>query len=33
MVGGGVLESTFAGCVPLVSQSPSPIIVYSVASY
>ena len=31
--GGGVLGSSFAGYVPLASQSPYPIIVYSVASY
>ena len=31
--GGGVLESGFAGYVPLASQNPHPIIVYSVASY
>ena len=31
--GGGVLELTFAGYVPLASQSPYPIIVYSVANY
>ena len=31
--GGGVLGSTFAGYMPLVSQNPYPIIVYSVASY
>ena len=30
---GGVLGSRFAGYVPLASQSPYPIIVYSVASY
>ena len=37
MVGGGggsgVLESILAGYVPLASQSPFPIIVYSVANY
>ena len=31
--GGGVLGLIFAGYVPLASQSPSPIIVYSVANY
>ena len=31
--GGGVLGSGFAGYVPLASQSPYPIIVYSVANY
>ena len=31
--GGGVLGSGFAGYVPLASQSPHPIIVYSVANY
>ena len=31
--GGGVLGSGFAGYVPLVSQNPYPIIVYSVANY
>ena len=31
--GGGVLGSSFAGFVPLASQNPYPIIVYSVASY
>ena len=31
--GGGVLGSTFGGYVPLTSQNPYPIIVYSVASY
>ena len=31
--GGGVLGSSFAGYVPLASQNPYPIIVYSVASY
>ena len=31
--GGGVLESNFAGYVPLASQNPYPIIVNSVASY
>ena len=31
--GGGVLELIFAGYVLLASQSPYPIIVYSVASY
>ena len=30
--GGGVLGSSFAGFVPLASQNPYPIIVYSVAS-
>ena len=30
---GGVLESGFAGYVPLASQNPHPIIVYSVANY
>ena len=30
---GGALGSTFAGYVPLASQSPYPIIVYSVANY
>ena len=30
---GGVLGSIFAGYVPLASQNPSPIIVYSVANY
>ena len=30
---GGVLGLTFAGYVPLASQSPYPIIVYSVANY
>ena len=30
---GGVLGLGFAGYVPLASQSPHPIIVYSVASY
>ena len=30
---GGVLGSGFAGYVPLTSQSPHPIIVYSVANY
>ena len=29
----GVLGLTFAGYVPLASQSPYPIIVYSVANY
>ena len=31
--GGGLLGSLFAGYVPLASQSPYPIIVYSVANY
>ena len=31
--GGGVLRPGFAGCVPLASQNPHPIIVYSVAKY
>ena len=31
--GGGVLGSIFAGYVPLASQNPYPIIVYSVANY
>ena len=31
--GGGVLGLIFAGYVPLASQSPYPIIVYSVAMY
>ena len=31
--GGGVLGLTFTGYVPLASQSPYPIIVYSVANY
>ena len=31
--GGGVLESNFAGYVPLASQNPYPVIVNSVASY
>ena len=31
--GGGVLGLIFAGYVPLASQSPHPIIVYSVAMY
>ena len=31
--GGGVLGSSFAGYVPLASQNPYPILVYSVASY
>ena len=31
--GGGVLGLIFAGYVPLASQSPYPIIVYSVANY
>ena len=31
--GGGVLGLIFAGYVPLASQSPSSIIVYSVANY
>ena len=31
--GGGVLGSSFAGYVPLASQNPYPIIVYSVAIY
>ena len=31
--GGGVLGSGFAGYVPLASQNPYPIIVYSVAKY
>ena len=31
--GGGVLGLIFAGFVPLVSQSPFPSIVYSVAKY
>ena len=31
--GGEVLESGFAGYVPLASQNPHPIIVYSVANY
>ena len=31
--GGGVLVLSFAGYVPLASQSPCPIIVYFVASY
>ena len=30
---GGVLGSGFAGYVPMASQNPNPIIVYSVASY
>ena len=30
---GGVLGSGFAGYVPLASQNPHPIIVYSVANY
>ena len=31
--GGGLLGLIFAGYVPLTSQSPYPMIVYSVASY
>ena len=31
--GGGVLWKSFAGYVPLPSQSPHPIFVYSVANY
>ena len=31
--GGGLLGSIFAGYVPLASQNPYPIIVYSVANY
>ena len=31
--GGGVLGSSFAGYVPLASQNPYPITVYSVANY
>ena len=31
--GGGVLESIFAGYVPLASPNPYPIIVYSVANH
>ena len=31
--GGGVLGSSFAGYVPLASQNPYPVIVYSVASF
>ena len=31
--GGGVLKFNFTGYVPLASQSPYPIIVYSVANY
>ena len=31
--GGGVLGSMFAGYVPLASQTPYPIIVYSVSNY
>ena len=31
--GGGVIGSSLAGYVPLASQNPNPIIVYSVASY
>ena len=31
--GGGVLGSSFAGYVPLASQNPHPVIVYSVANY
>ena len=31
--GGGVLGSSFAGYVPLASQYPHPIIVYSVANH
>ena len=31
--GGGVLELIFAGYVPLASQSPYPVVVYSVATY
>ena len=31
--GGGVFGSIFAGYVPLASQNPYPIIVYSVANY
>ena len=31
--GGGVLGLIFAGYVPLATQSPYPIIVYSVANY
>ena len=31
--GGGVLGLIFAGYVPLPSQSPNPIIVYSLANY
>ena len=31
--GKGVLGSIFAGYVPLASQSPFPILVYSVANY
>ena len=31
--GGGVLGLIFAGYLPLASQSPYPIIVYSVANY
>ena len=31
--GGGYLGQVFAGYVPLTSQSPHPIIVYSVANY
>ena len=30
---GGVLGSIFAGYVPLASQNPYPIIVYSLANY
>ena len=30
---GGVLGSSFAGYVPLASQNPYPIIVYSVINY
>ena len=31
--GGGLLGSIYAGYVPLASQNPYPIIVYSVANY
>ena len=31
--GGGVIGSSFAGHVPMASQNPHPIIVYSVANY
>ena len=31
--GGGVLGSVFAGYVPLASQNPYPIIIYSLANY
>ena len=31
--GGGLVESIFAGFVPLASQSPYPISIYSMANY